>query len=54
MEAGTALPVIQSLLGHGSIRTTARYTHVSTHLIAATPSPLDRLPTPSAPAASSL
>lgn len=52
MEAGTALPVIQSLLGHGSIRTTARYTHVSTHLIAATPNPLDRLPAPSAPPAS--
>ncbi len=45
MEAGTALPVIPSLLGHGSFRTTARYTHVSTHAIAATPSPLDRLPT---------
>lgn len=51
MEAGTPLPVIQTLLGHGSIRTTSRYTHVSTHLIAATPSPLDRLPTPASPAA---
>ena len=52
MEAGTPLPVIQAVLGHGSLRTTSRYTHVSTHLIAATPSPLDRLPILSAPAAS--
>lgn len=53
MEAATPLPVIQALLGHGSIRTTSRYTHVSTHQIAATPSPLDRLPLLSVPTAAS-
>lgn len=51
LEAGIALPVIQALLGHRSIRTTARYTQISTHLIAATPSPLDHLPAAGAPPA---
>jgi site-specific recombinase XerD len=31
------------LLGHENLSTTARYTRVSTHLIATTQSPLDRL-----------
>jgi integrase/recombinase XerD len=43
MEAHTDIRVIQALLGHGSIRTTSRYTHVSAELIARTKSPFDSL-----------
>lgn len=44
LEDGTDIRVIQVLLGHGSIRSTARYTQVSATHVASVESPLDRLP----------
>jgi integrase/recombinase XerD len=43
LEGGTDTRVIQALLGHTRIDTTARYTQVSSHVIAGTRSPFDAL-----------
>ena len=43
LEWGTDIRYIQELLGHNSLNTTLRYTHVSRKNLAAVQSPLDRL-----------
>lgn len=45
LELGTNVRVVQELLGHGSARSTTRYTHVSRELVGRIKSPLDVLGT---------
>jgi len=44
LESGTNICIIQALLGHRSLNTTAIYTHVSSTTVCAVPSPLESLP----------
>jgi integrase/recombinase XerD len=46
LEGGTDIRIIQALLGHDKLDTTARYTRVATGLIARIASPLDLLSQP--------
>ena len=43
LESGTDIRIIQVLLGHNNLSSTARYAQVATHTIRATQSPFDRL-----------
>jgi site-specific recombinase XerD len=43
LELGCDLPTLQRMLGHGDIKTTMRYLHVTTGTIAQRVSPLDQL-----------
>jgi integrase/recombinase XerD len=43
LESGTDIRIIQALLGHRNVNTTARYAQVATSTIRGMPSPLDRL-----------
>ena len=46
LENSIDVRVIQVLLGHAKLETTARYTHVATNVLRAVTSPLDRLLVP--------
>ena len=46
LERGTNIRILQALLGHDKLETTARYTHVATGMIAGIKSPLDLLSQP--------
>ena len=46
LERGVDIRVIQALLGHAKLETTAGYTRVATGMISAVDSPLDDLSTP--------
>jgi site-specific recombinase XerD len=46
LEHGTDVRVVGALLGHASIKTTARYARVTEKLVRETPSPIDLLPQP--------
>jgi integrase/recombinase XerD len=46
LERGSDIRIIQALLGHSKLETTARYTHVATGMIAKIKSPLDLLSQP--------
>lgn len=49
LDAGVDLVVLQALLGHHSIKTTSRYTHVTVRRLQGLVSPLELLPTPPPP-----
>ena len=46
LESSIDVRVIQVLLGHAKLETTARYAHVATNVLRAVTSPLDRLTLP--------
>jgi site-specific recombinase XerD len=46
LECGTDIRIIQALLGHHKLDTTARYTRIATGMIASVKSPLDQLCVP--------
>jgi site-specific recombinase XerD len=46
LERGTDIRIIQALLGHDKLETTARYTRVATGMISAVESPLTQLSQP--------